>query len=71
MATADDIATAISTATTVLKTLTASPNPTITINGETIDFSGYLTAMTQSLPVLLELQQKIQGPYQKITRMRA
>ena len=70
MAAADDIATAITTTSTVLKTLTATAQPDITINGESINLASLVTTLSTALPLLLRAQQDIQGPFQRITKMR-
>jgi len=66
----DDIATAITTTTTVLKTLTATAQPDITINGESINLASLVTTLSTALPLLMQAQQNIQGPFQRVTKMR-
>ncbi|CAB4160627.1 hypothetical protein UFOVP731_7 [uncultured Caudovirales phage] len=70
MAASDDISTGLNQISGLIKLLTASPSPTITINGETIDTAGYLSNLKDTLPVLLQVQQSLQGPFQRATRMR-
>ena len=70
MAATDDISSGLGQVAGLIKLLTASPSPTITINGETIDTAGYLSNLAATLPILLQVQQSLQGPYQRVTRIR-
>lgn len=70
MAASNDINTGIDQVTNLIKLLTASPAPNVTINGESIDMSGYLSNLRDTLPVLLQLRQQLEGPYQRVTRYR-
>lgn len=70
MSASNDINTGIDQVTSLIKLLTASPAPTVTINGETIDTAGYLSNLRDTLPVLLQLRQQLEGPYQRVTRYR-
>ena len=70
MASQDDIAPGIGQITNIINQLTISPSPTISINGESIDLTGYLSQLQATLPVLLQVQQSLGGPYQRITRVR-
>lgn len=70
MAAVNDINTGIDQVTGLIKLLTSSPSPTVTINGETIDTAGYLSNLRDTLPVLLQLRQQLEGPYQRVTRYR-
>lgn len=71
MATQDQLATSIDQVVNIVTLLTVNPNPTVTINGETIDMSGYFGQLANALPTLLQVKQALGGPYQKVTRMRA
>jgi hypothetical protein len=71
MSASSDIGTGIDQVTNLIKLLTASPTPTVSINGETIDMAGYLSNLRDTLPVLLQLRQQLEGPYQRVTRYRA
>jgi hypothetical protein len=70
MSASNDISTGIDQVTNLIKLLTASPTPTVSINGETIDMAGYLSNLRDTLPVLLQLRQQLEGPYQRVTRYR-
>jgi hypothetical protein len=70
MAAQDDISSGIGQIASLVTQLTANPSPTVTINGETIDLTGYLAQLQAALPVLLQVQQALGGPYQRVTRMR-
>lgn len=71
MATVADVANGIKQTTTLINLLTSTPSPSISINGESIDLAGYLSNLTDVLPTLMTIQQNLEGPYQRITRMRS
>lgn len=70
MSAADDISTGLDQISSLITTLTSTPSPTITINGETIDLTGYLAQLQATLPVLLQVRQSLGGPFQRVTRVR-
>lgn len=67
----ENIETGLGQVSNLVSLITASPTPTVTINGETIDMTGYLSGLTAALPVLLAARQSMAGPYQRVTRMRS
>lgn len=70
MGAVNDINTGLDQVAGLIKLLTSSPSPTVTINGETVDTAGYLSNLRDTLPVLLQLRQSLEGPYQRVTRYR-
>lgn len=70
MSAQDNVSRGINQISTLVNLLTATPSPTVTINGETIDMAGYLSNLKDALPVLLQVQQALGGPYQRVTRAR-
>ncbi len=50
--------------------VTATYKPTYSVDGESYSHESYLTSLTASLVALQTSLQVLQGPYQKITRMR-
>jgi hypothetical protein len=67
---ADNVAAGLQQVTALITLLTSSATPTVSINGESIDMSGYLANLRDTLPVLLATQQALQGPYQRVSKMR-
>jgi hypothetical protein len=70
MATTEQITTAVDQTMAIIAQMTAKPMPNVSINGESIDWAGYLSQLQQSMLPLLELRQALEGPYQRVTRMR-
>lgn len=70
MADANSMSSAIAQTTSLIELLTASPSPTVSINGETIDMVGYLAGLRDTLPILMQIRQNLDGPFQRITRVK-
>ena len=70
MANADTLQTSIDRTLTILEALVANPQPTLTIGPETYDMTGYLSAIAQTLPVLVRARQDLARPFCKVTRLR-
>lgn len=50
--------------------VTATYKPTYSVDGESYSHESYLNSLTASLIALQTSLQALQGPYQKITRMK-
>lgn len=70
MAARDSISSSLDLTAQLLTVLTANPTPNVTIEGETIDMTGYLAAIRETVPVLMRLKQDLGGPFMRITKMR-
>lgn len=64
------IKTAIDQVTQRIVEVTATYKPTYSVDGESYSHESYLTSLTNSLAALHTSLQVLQGPYQKITRMK-
>lgn len=67
---AERIRTAIDQVTQRIVEVTSTYKPTYTVDGESYSHESYLTSLTNSLEALNRNLQILEGPYQKITRMK-
>lgn len=67
---ADSLQDSLDKTLTILTALVQNPTPTLTIGPETYDMAGYLSAITQAIPVLTRARQDLARPFCKITRLR-
>jgi hypothetical protein len=70
MAAADDVTTALDQISAIISQLTVTASPTISVNGESIDLTGYLAQVQTTMTSLLATRQALGGPYQRVTRVR-
>ncbi len=69
-AASDKINTAINQICDRIIEVTATYKPTYSIDGESYSHESYLNSLTASLAALKQTQQVLEGPFQKIVRMR-
>jgi hypothetical protein len=67
---ADDIDTLISSIKTILTTITASPQPNYSVDGESVSFDTYKNSLIKNIEDLLRLKSVIGGPFEVRTRAR-
>jgi hypothetical protein len=67
---AENIRIAIEQVTQRIVEVTSSYKPTYTVDGESYSHETYLTALQQNLLALQQAQQTLQGPFQKMTRIK-
>jgi hypothetical protein len=70
MADQTSMSAAIAQTTSLIELITSSPSPSVSINGESIDMVGYLSALKDTLPILMQIRQNLDGPFQRITRVK-
>lgn len=67
---ADDIGAAIVNVAAQIREITTQPKPDYSVGGQSISWGSYLSMLTEQLQKLQAAQQALQGPFQKVTRMR-
>lgn len=69
MATAlDNVNTAIVNVTALIASITANPQPTYSLDGQSVSWSEYLATLTAQLEKLQEAAVVLSGPYQLISQ---
>jgi hypothetical protein len=49
--------------------ISANPKPNYEVDGQRVDHADYLLNLTRTMTELIALRQKLQGPFQRITRV--
>lgn len=68
MAALDDINTAIANVASLIATITASPQPSYSVQGVSYSWSEYLSMLTEQMEKLQEIEIFLSGPYQLISK---
>lgn len=66
---ADMIDGAMTTLAAKIAEVSSNPKPNYEVDGQRVDHADYLLTLTRSMDELITLRQKLQGPFQRITRV--
>ena len=67
MAAVDNINTAILNVTALIAQITANPQPSYSLDGQSVSWSEYLSLLIEKLEALQEASIYLSGPYQIVT----
>ena len=67
----DDLGVAIANMTAQIREITANPKPDYSIDGQSVSWASYLSMLTSPLISLQQAKQSLEGPFQRVTRVRA
>jgi hypothetical protein len=67
----DDLGVAIANITAQIREITANPKPDYSIDGQSVSWASYLSMLNSQLIALQQAKQSLEGPFQRVTRVRA
>ena len=66
---ADMIEVAMTNLAAKIAEISSNPKPNYEVDGQRVDHADYMLSLTRSMDELITLRQKLQGPFQRITRV--